>query len=155
MTFKKVETSWDAGMVEISFCWFFSMLFLFVYKSLIKADNTRETWFWMDFWQKSMVFYGSESIFQHQKISNFGAVWVVTKIFYELKLFRFMISILSHYFTAEIRFMCRKECPSMYTEKAKTRFEIWFFILILCMFSFCWTICYRFNFYRLNFYRIL
>ena len=124
---KKVETSWVAGMVQImqiSFCWFFSMLFLFVYKSLKKAYNKRETWFWMDFWQKSMVFYGSESIFQHQKTSNFGAVWVITKIFYKSKLIRYIHSSMSHYFTAEMWFTCQRECPNINTTNNRLLYSL-------------------------------
>ena len=105
------------------FCCFFTKIILFL---CITAYNTRETWSWMDFWQKSMVFYGSQSIFQSHNLSNFDSVWVVTKIWYKWKLFVCLRSLMSHYFSAENWFTCPRECPSILT------YVIYYCFLCIC-----------------------
>ena len=104
LTTNFVETCWD--LLRLPGCWDqFLLIFFCCYSVRLFFQNKNKVKTNMaDF----RLFQANLLIFLK---SNFDEVWIVRKKLLKRKLFIQVISLVSHSFTPEMWFVCRKECP--------------------------------------------
>ena len=129
LTTNFVETCWD--LLRLPGCWNQFLLIFFCYFSvrLFFQNKNKVKTNMADF----RLFQANLLIFLK---SNFDEVWIVRKKLLKRKLFIQVISLVSHSFTAEMWFVCRKECPTVYA----LYFHFFRVKTIFCVVSFCWVL---------------